>query len=80
VPSIERLYQDNLRYSKDPDLIGDVKAVAKGAAGATDSSGANPAGIPWMDPLPPEGARPLLPPLPARVLARPNAPPPPPTG
>jgi hypothetical protein len=31
VPSIERLYQDNLRYSKDPDLIGDVKAVAKGA-------------------------------------------------
>jgi hypothetical protein len=31
VPSIERLYQDNLRYSKDPDLIGDVRAVAKGA-------------------------------------------------
>lgn len=31
VPSIERLYQDNLRYSKDPDLIGDVKTVAKGA-------------------------------------------------
>ena len=31
VPSIERLYQDNLRYSKDADLIGDVKAVAKGA-------------------------------------------------
>jgi hypothetical protein len=31
VPSIERLYQDNLRYSKDPDLIGDVKAVARGA-------------------------------------------------
>lgn len=32
VPSIERLYQDNLRYSKDPDLIGDVKTVAKGAS------------------------------------------------
>jgi hypothetical protein len=32
VPSIERLYQDNLRYSKDPDLIGDVKAVARGAS------------------------------------------------
>jgi hypothetical protein len=31
VPSIERLYQDNLRYSKDADLIGDVRAVAKGA-------------------------------------------------
>lgn len=31
VPSIERLYQDNLRYSKDTDLIGDVKTVAKGA-------------------------------------------------
>lgn len=31
VPAIERLYQDNLRYSKDPDLIGDVNIVAKGA-------------------------------------------------
>lgn len=30
-PAIERLYQDNLRYSEDPDLIGDVHAVAKGA-------------------------------------------------
>lgn len=32
VPAIERLYQDNLRYSKDPDLIGDVKCVARGAS------------------------------------------------
>ena len=32
VPAIERLYQDNLRYSEDPDLVGDVKCVAKGAA------------------------------------------------
>lgn len=31
VPAIERLYQDNLRYSKDPDLVGDVNIVAKGA-------------------------------------------------
>jgi len=30
-PVIERLYQDNLRYSNDPDLIGDVNIVAKGA-------------------------------------------------
>lgn len=30
-PAIERLYQDNLRYSDDPDLIGDVNIVAKGA-------------------------------------------------
>ena len=30
-PAIERLYQDNLRYSEDPDLIGDVHAIAKGA-------------------------------------------------
>ena len=30
-PAIERLYQDNLRYSKDPDLIGDVNIVATGA-------------------------------------------------
>lgn len=32
VPAIERLYQDNLRYSEDPDLVGDVKCVAKGAS------------------------------------------------
>jgi len=32
VPAIERLYQDNLRYSKDEDLIGDIHIVAKGAA------------------------------------------------
>lgn len=31
VPAIERLYQDNLRYSEDPDLIGDVSVLAKGA-------------------------------------------------
>jgi hypothetical protein len=31
IPAIERLYQDNLRYSDDPDLIGDVDIVAKGA-------------------------------------------------
>ncbi len=31
IPAIERLYQDNLRYSDDPDLIGDVNIVAKGA-------------------------------------------------
>lgn len=31
IPIIERLYQDNLRYSQDPDLVGDVKIVAKGA-------------------------------------------------
>lgn len=29
--AIERLYQRNLRYSQDPDLIGDVKVVAQGA-------------------------------------------------
>jgi hypothetical protein len=32
VPCVERLYQDNLRYSQDPDLIGDVRAVARGAS------------------------------------------------
>ena len=32
VPAIERLYQDNLRYAQDPDLIGDVNIVAKGAS------------------------------------------------
>lgn len=31
VPAIERLYQDNLRYSDDPDLVGDVSVVARGA-------------------------------------------------
>ena len=31
-PAIERLYQDNLRYSQDPDLIGDVNIVATGAS------------------------------------------------
>ena len=31
VPAIERLYQDNLRYSEDPDLVGDVSVVARGA-------------------------------------------------
>ena len=31
VPVLERLYQDNLRYSQDPELIGDVSIVAKGA-------------------------------------------------
>jgi hypothetical protein len=30
-PAIERLYQDNLRYSNDPDLIGDVNIIATGA-------------------------------------------------
>ncbi len=32
VPVIERLYQDNLRYSEDPEMVGDIKVVAKGAA------------------------------------------------
>ena len=31
-PAIERLYQDNLRYGDDPDLIGDVNIVATGAS------------------------------------------------
>lgn len=31
VPIIERLYQDNLRYNQDPDLVGDLHVVAKGA-------------------------------------------------
>lgn len=31
VQLVERHYQDNLRYSQDPDLIGDVQIVAKGA-------------------------------------------------
>lgn len=31
VPAIERLYQDNLRYNQDPDIVGDVQIVARGA-------------------------------------------------
>jgi len=31
IPIVERLYQDNLRYSQDPDLVGDVNIMAKGA-------------------------------------------------
>lgn len=30
-PLLERIYQHNLRYSQDPDLIGDVRVVARGA-------------------------------------------------
>jgi hypothetical protein len=30
-PMLERQYQRNLRYSQDPDLIGDVQIIAKGA-------------------------------------------------
>jgi hypothetical protein len=30
-PMLERQYQRNIRYSQDPDLIGDVQIVAKGA-------------------------------------------------
>ena len=30
-PMLERQYQRNLRYSNDPDLIGDIQIVAKGA-------------------------------------------------
>lgn len=32
VPAIERLYQDNLRYNEDPDIVGDVQILAKGAS------------------------------------------------
>lgn len=32
VPAIERLYQDNLRYNEDPDMIGDLNIVARGAS------------------------------------------------
>lgn len=32
VPIVERLYQDNLRYSKDPTMIGDLHVVARGAS------------------------------------------------
>jgi hypothetical protein len=31
-PIIERLYQDNLRYAQDPDLVGDVHVIARGAS------------------------------------------------
>lgn len=31
IPLLERLYQDNLRYSPDPDMVGDVQIVPKGA-------------------------------------------------
>jgi hypothetical protein len=30
-PLLQRLYQHNLRYSQDPDLIGDINIVSKGA-------------------------------------------------
>jgi hypothetical protein len=30
-PIIERLYQDNLRYADDPELVGDVHVLARGA-------------------------------------------------
>ena len=30
-PMLERQYQRNLRYSEDPDLIGDVQIIARGA-------------------------------------------------
>lgn len=30
-PMLERLYQHNLRYSADPDMVGDVRVVARGA-------------------------------------------------
>jgi hypothetical protein len=32
VPAIERLYQDNLRYSEDMELVGDVAINARGAS------------------------------------------------
>lgn len=32
IPAIERLYHDNLRYSDDPDLVGDVNINARGAS------------------------------------------------
>lgn len=32
IPAIERLYHDNLRYSEDPDLVGDVNINARGAS------------------------------------------------
>lgn len=30
-PMLERIYQHNLRYNADPDMVGDVKIVARGA-------------------------------------------------
>ncbi|MFZ1539684.1 MAG: hypothetical protein WAT23_20165 [Chromatiaceae bacterium] len=30
-PMLERLYQHNLRYNADPDMLGDVRVIAKGA-------------------------------------------------
>ena len=30
-PMLERIYQHNLRYNQDPDMIGDVKVIARGA-------------------------------------------------
>jgi hypothetical protein len=30
-PLLQRLYQHNLRYSQDPDLIGDINIISKGA-------------------------------------------------
>jgi hypothetical protein len=32
VPAIERLYEDNMRYSEDDDLKGDIHVVARGAS------------------------------------------------
>lgn len=32
IPAIERLYHDNIRYSEDPDLVGDVNINARGAS------------------------------------------------
>lgn len=32
IPAIQRLYHDNLRYSEDPDLVGDVQINARGAS------------------------------------------------
>jgi len=31
-PAIERLYEDNMRYSEDDDLKGDINVVARGAS------------------------------------------------
>jgi hypothetical protein len=30
-PMLERLYQHNLRYNADPDMLGDVRIIARGA-------------------------------------------------
>ena len=30
-PMLERIYQHNLRYNPDPDMVGDVRVVARGA-------------------------------------------------